>query len=67
MIGFINGNKITHKGWYGFCPVYIAETAADAADWGPRSPLLEPLALLSQALMWLFNLEGCFLITEEYE
>ena len=63
MNDLINGHRITHKGWYGFCPVYIAEAGDKTAHIAARNWLLNPVLDLSLLLMWLFCVEGWLILT----
>lgn len=49
--------KLTHKGWFGLCPVYIGGLDTDAPLLVERSRLLLPLMMLSEAifgaLIWM--------------
>lgn len=49
----------THKGWFGICPVYFADTYSDAPVVDPRHWSLAPLFWLSE---WLFTL--AFIVIE---
>jgi hypothetical protein len=44
---------LTHKGWFGVCPVYLGDLDGPAPLVDPRSPLLIPLFLLSEAMFAL--------------
>jgi hypothetical protein len=38
----------THKGWFGVCPIYLADTYTDGPTLIERRPLFRPLMLLSE-------------------
>lgn len=59
-------SEFTHKGWFGICPVYLADLDGDGAIVEPRSALLWPLMRLSEAFMGLAILV-CSAIYEDYE
>lgn len=42
----------THKGWFGFCPVYFAHLESDAPYVHPRHWMLEPIMIVNE---WLFG------------
>lgn len=56
----------THKGWFGLCPVYIAELDTDEPFIEPRHWLFEPLMFISHygfvSLIFLISL-----VDPEYE
>lgn len=41
----------THKGWFGVCPVYIANLDSDMPALAARHPWLEPLMTFSEVLL----------------
>lgn len=41
---------LTHKGWFGFCPVYFAELDSEAPFIEPRHPLFSFLFTLSEMM-----------------
>lgn len=45
----------THKGWFGLCPVYIANLHSEGPDVAPRFPCTGWLITLSA---WIFNTLG---------
>ncbi|HEX7687364.1 MAG TPA: hypothetical protein VF453_06645 [Burkholderiaceae bacterium] len=49
----VEGVLLTHKGWFGVCPVYLGDLDTEAPLIDPRSPLLIPLFLLSEAMFGL--------------
>jgi len=40
--------KFTHKGWFGFCPVYLANLETDSPVVHERHKFLLPLFILSE-------------------
>lgn len=52
----------THKGWIGFCPVYIGRVDSDGPDVMPRVPYTEWLLHLS---LWLFDMVANFSPAED--
>lgn len=46
-------NKLTHKGWFGICPVYFADLETDAPLVVERHWIFVPLMLLSEAIFYL--------------
>ncbi len=53
----INGHEVTHMGWYGLCPIFLAEAdEGRAAHITPRSWWLWPLYMLMFPILWLFSL-----------
>lgn len=46
----------THCGWFGVCPVYMADIDGEAPVVHPRHILLAPLFWLSEALFALLSL-----------
>lgn len=42
--------KYTHRGWFGFCPIYIGGIHTDCPDVKARRPWLEKLLFLN---IWL--------------
>lgn len=38
----------THKGWFGFCPIYLADTYSEGPTVVERRPLFIPLMWLSE-------------------
>lgn len=47
---------ITHKGWFGLCPVYMGDLGSDAPFVAARSPWLEPLFDLSKGIFRIAHL-----------
>lgn len=47
--------QFTHKGWFGLCPVYIAETYTECPHLEPRYPFTEWLLDISE---FMFNVMG---------
>lgn len=45
---------LTHKGWFGLCPVYYAGLDTDAPFVDPRHWLMQPLMWFSEAMYDLF-------------
>lgn len=37
----------THEGWFGICPVYIANLNSDEPDFTEKNPVMAPLVLIS--------------------
>ena len=50
---------LTHKGWLGLCPVYLANPGAGGSDVPERHWTLAPLLLLS---LWIYEL--CFTLQQ---
>lgn len=48
-------SKYTHKGWIGFCPVYIGNPDSHSPDIDPRIPYTHWLLHLS---LWIFDTVG---------
>jgi len=48
----------THKGWFGFCPVYMADVETDSIRLEPRIPFTGWLIHLSAAIFDLLNAEA---------
>lgn len=53
--------RCTHKGWFGICPVYMADPHSQSPFVAPRSVWLDPVFSVSAVLMivW-FVLRGSF-------
>jgi hypothetical protein len=53
---------LTHKGWFGLCPVYYADLRSEAPLVVERHWTLEPLLWISQAFYdaigWVFDAAG---------
>lgn len=48
----------THKGWFGLCPVYIADAETDSPLLEPRFPMTDWLIHLSAAIFDLLAAEA---------
>jgi hypothetical protein len=43
-------NTVTHKGWFGVCPVYLGDIESDSPFVVERLPIYYPLLVFSEAM-----------------
>ncbi len=58
--------KFTHKGWFGFCPVYLADTFSGNPIVVPRHGYLRPLLDLAIAVQEI-SIGVCTLMNPHWE
>jgi len=58
--------KMTHKGFFGICPVYFADLDADCPFVDPRHWIFEPLFWLSESVYGLLITVGS-MINPDYD
>ena len=46
---------LTHKGWFGFCPIYLGDVYSDATVIVERRVWLRPVMVLSQWVQMLWG------------
>ena len=58
--------KYTHKGWFGFCPIFLANTFSDSPDVTSRTEWLMPVLKFN---IWLQELAiaACTLMDPDWE
>jgi hypothetical protein len=54
-----HGQKLTHKGWLGLCPVYLADIRSESPFVVERHWTAAPLMLASR---WIYR--ACFVVAE---
>lgn len=58
--------KYSHRGWFGFCPVYVNNPYTNCPSVCPRHPLLMPLMYLNVEIQRM-AIAACAMMAPDWE